>query len=74
MWVSLLTYPFFLVLMKLGLFRLPKEIEVIGTDVSEMGGMPLWMYEKIRHQYSLTNSLLSSPNLSMASSEFRLTE
>jgi hypothetical protein len=32
--------PFFYVLKRLGLLRIPKEIEVLGTDISEMGGVP----------------------------------
>ena len=41
-----------MVLNKFNLFRMPKEIEVIGTDISEMGGVPQWLYDKLRIEYS----------------------
>jgi hypothetical protein len=37
---------------RFNLFRLPKEIELVGTDYSEMGGIPDWLYVRLRLNYS----------------------
>ena len=39
-WVTIIVVPFFYTLKKLNLFRIEKEIELLGTDISEMGGVP----------------------------------
>lgn len=69
LWVTTLCFPFFWLLKRFGLFRLSKEIEVIGTDVSEMGGMPQWLYEKLRHQYSNKVSPLASMRKDIGNSD-----
>ena len=51
-WVSAIVIPFFYMLKKLHLFRIEKEIELLGTDISEMGGVPQGLYEKLRLEYA----------------------
>ena len=51
-WVSITSAPFFYLLKRFGLLRLSKEIEVLGTDLTEMGGVPQWLYNEIRIGYS----------------------
>jgi ammonia channel protein AmtB len=38
-WVTFWSVLFFLSLKKLGILRIPKEIEIVGLDVAELGGM-----------------------------------
>jgi len=38
-WVSALSIPIFLILNRLGLFRVPKEVEIMGLDIAELGGV-----------------------------------
>jgi ammonia channel protein AmtB len=54
-WVSALSIPIFLTLNKLGLFRVPKEIEIIGLDISEMGGVNEELYSKLRKDFSISS-------------------
>lgn len=60
LWVSFLSIPLFLILNKLNLFRVPKEIEIIGLDISEMGGLSDDMYSKLRKDFAI-NSPRGSP-------------
>ena len=46
-WVSLICGPFFLTMKKLNLLRVPKEIEIVGLDISELGGVPEEVYAKL---------------------------
>lgn len=36
---------------KLDLLRVPKEIEVIGLDISELGGVPDEVYSKLKKDF-----------------------
>jgi hypothetical protein len=47
---------------KLGIFRIPKEIEIVGLDIAEMGGVEPVVYEKVKaHSFvSKTNSMIST--------------
>lgn len=50
-WTSACTIPFFLIMKKLGLLRIAKEIEIIGIDVAELGGLTDEVYQKIKLEY-----------------------
>ena len=36
---------------KFNLLRVPKEIEVVGLDISELGGVPDEVYVKLRKDF-----------------------
>ena len=38
-WVSVISISFFLIMKKLGMLRIAKEVEIIGIDVAELGGL-----------------------------------
>lgn len=61
-WVSTCSILLFGTLMRLNIFRIPKEIEIVGLDIAEMGGVEPVVYEKIKaHTFvSKTNSVISS--------------
>jgi hypothetical protein len=40
---------------KLNLLRVPKEIEVVGLDISELGGVPEEVYAKLRKDFGLVS-------------------
>jgi len=50
-WVSLICGPFFLTMKRFNLLRVPKEIEVVGLDISELGGVPEEVYSKLRKDF-----------------------
>lgn len=52
LWVTVTSAPVFYLLKKFKLLRLSKEIEVLGTDLTEMGGVPQWLYDEIKVGYS----------------------
>ena len=51
-WVSAIVIPFFYLLKKFHLFRIEKEIELLGTDISEMGGVPQKLYDQLKREYA----------------------
>lgn len=51
LWVTAITVPFFLLMKKLDLLRVPKEIEVVGLDISELGGVSEEVYTKLRKDF-----------------------
>jgi hypothetical protein len=48
--VMLCSFALFGLLKKLGLFRIDKEIEIIGVDIAELGGVDEEVYAKLRQQ------------------------
>lgn len=50
-WASVCSILFFLLMKKLDLLRIPKEIEIIGLDVAELGGLSDDVYQKIKVEY-----------------------
>lgn len=50
-WVTLCTVPFFLTMKKLNLLRVPREIEVVGLDISELGGVSEDVYARLRKDF-----------------------
>lgn len=48
LWVSICSSTLFLILKKLGIFRVPKEIEIIGVDIAELGGVDEEVYSRLR--------------------------
>lgn len=50
-WTSACTIPFFLIMKRFGLLRIAKEIEIIGIDVAELGGLTDEVYQKIKLEY-----------------------
>lgn len=49
--MTAITLPFFLLMKKFDLLRVPKEIEVIGLDISELGGIPDEVYQKLKKDF-----------------------
>jgi hypothetical protein len=59
----------FYTLNRFGLFRVPKEIEIMGLDIAEMGGVSENVYSKLRKEFgagSPLNSALLSTNSRIA--------
>ena len=54
---------FFLTMRRLNLLRVTKEIEIIGMDISELGGVSEDVYAKLRKDFGLF-SPLGSPSQS----------
>ena len=50
-WASVCSILFFMLMKKLDLLRIPKEIEIIGLDVAELGGLSDEVYQKIKIEY-----------------------
>jgi ammonia channel protein AmtB len=50
-WASVCSILFFLLMKKLNLLRIEKEIEIIGLDVAELGGLSDDVYQKIKIEY-----------------------
>lgn len=48
-WVSICSIILFGSLKKLGWLRIDKEIEIVGLDISEMGGIDPHVMDKIRN-------------------------
>jgi len=62
-WVSFWSILLFWTLNRFGLFRVPKEIEIMGMDIAEMGGVPEDVYAKLRKDFGVAsplNSMMSS--------------
>jgi ammonia channel protein AmtB len=51
LWVTAITLPFFLIMKRFDLLRVPKEIEVVGLDISELGGVSEDVYAKLRKDF-----------------------
>jgi ammonium transporter, Amt family len=56
-WVSFWSILLFTALNKYHLFRVPKEIEIMGLDVAEMGGVSEEMYSKLRKEFGVQSPL-----------------
>lgn len=52
-WVSLFSISFFLTMKKFNLLRVPKEIEIIGMDISELGALSEETYGKLRKDFGI---------------------
>ena len=52
-WVSFWSILLFSLLNKYHLFRVPKEIEIIGLDIAEMGGVSEEIYAKLRKDFGV---------------------
>lgn len=50
-WVTAITVPFFLIMKRFDLLRVPKEIEVVGLDISELGGVSEEVYSKLKKDF-----------------------
>ena len=64
-WVSALSIPIFLTLNKFGLFRVPKEVEIMGLDIAELGGVNQEVYNKLKKDFSFF-----TPEASRANSKY----
>jgi Amt family ammonium transporter len=53
LWVSLWSIFLFTLLNKYHLFRVPKEIEIMGLDIAEMGGVNEDIYSKLRKDFGV---------------------
>ena len=49
MWAA----PLFLTMKKFNLFRVPKEVEIIGLDISELGGVNEDVYRKLKRDFGI---------------------
>ena len=62
-WTAALSGIYFLIIMKLGHFRIDKSVEVIGLDIAEMGGLSSNLFDKIlKDNFSRKNSAFMSPS------------
>lgn len=64
-WVSIWVVPFFLTMKKLNLLRVPKEIEIVGLDIAELGGVSEEVYNKLKRDFGITSrdqSIAHSPS------------
>lgn len=52
-WVSIFSAIFFLTMRKFNLLRVTKEIEIIGMDISELGGVSEDVYAKLRKDFGI---------------------
>ena len=52
-WVSMWAAPLFLTMKKFNLFRVPKEVEIIGLDISELGGVNEDVYRKLKREFGI---------------------
>jgi hypothetical protein len=50
-WVTLAAGTLFYIMNRLGLFRVDAAVEVIGLDISELGGMPQALLDKIKMDF-----------------------
>lgn len=56
-WVSFWSILLFSLLNKYHLFRVPKEIEIMGLDIAEMGGVSEEVYAKLRKEFGVQSPL-----------------
>ena len=61
-WSSVFSITFFLSMKKLGLLRIKKEIEIIGLDIAELGGLTDEVYQKIKIDYGRNVNLTPDGN------------
>jgi len=50
-WVTLASGTLFYIMNRLGLFRVDAAVEVIGLDISELGGVPQALLDKIKMDF-----------------------
>jgi hypothetical protein len=55
---------------RLGMLRIEREIEIIGLDIAELGGMTDEIYQKIKIEYGRT--LIMAPEINNASKGLEL--
>lgn len=56
-WTAFFSVLFFYSMKRAGLLRIEKEIEIIGLDIAELGGMTDEMYQKIKIDYGNRNTI-----------------
>ena len=56
LWTSLISTTYFLIMKRLGKFRIDKSIEIVGLDIAEMGGLSNELFEKIKRDGSYQTS------------------
>lgn len=49
-WTAVISTLFFLIMERLGKFRIDQSIELIGLDIAEMGGLSNDLLDKIRRE------------------------
>ena len=49
LWTSFWSIVFFSTVKKLGILRIGKEIEIVGLDIAELGGMTQEAYLKLKN-------------------------
>ncbi len=60
-WTTFFSILFFFSMKKLNLLRIGKEIEIIGLDIAELGGMTDEVYQRIKIEYG--RNLLATPEI-----------
>ena len=60
-WSSVFSIAFFLLMKKLGLLRIKKEIEIVGLDIAELGGLTEEVYQKVKIDYGRNLAASMSP-------------
>ena len=60
LWVSFWSILLFSTLNRFNLFRVPKEIEIMGLDIAEMGGVNEEIYFKLRTDFGAMSPSYSS--------------
>jgi Amt family ammonium transporter len=58
-WVSFWSILLFSTLNRFNLFRVPKEIEIMGLDIAEMGGVNEEIYSKLRTDFGVMSPSMS---------------
>jgi len=58
-WVSFWSILLFSTLNRFNLFRVPKEIEIMGLDIAEMGGVNEDIYSKLRTEFGVMSPSIS---------------
>ena len=61
LWTTFFSILFFFSMKKLNLLRIEKEIEIIGLDIAELGGMTDEVYQRIKIEYG--RNLLATPEI-----------
>jgi ammonium transporter, Amt family len=60
-WSSVFAISFFLLMKKLDLLRIKKEIEIVGLDIAELGGLTEEVYQKVKIDYGRNMAASMSP-------------
>ena len=70
-WVSFWSILLFSTLNRFGLFRVPKEIEIMGLDIAEMGGVNETVYSKLRTDFGVLSPSTLTPQYSQLQTQQR---